>query len=117
MGQERHGNAFTDREQHVELAAIGVAGNMLRESEQIVCRVAHGGHDDNEVVALLSGPHDSLGDPPELRWDDKKHWRDLVLDARRHARHPATGGRASNRLPRPEQRDGESAAALAMPRD
>ena len=47
-------------EQDVELARVGLVGDRRREAEQLVGRVAHRGHDDDEVA-----PGGALaGDPP-----------------------------------------------------
>ena len=41
----------------------GVAGDILREPQEIIGRVAHGGHHDDDVVSGIAGGHDPLGDP------------------------------------------------------
>ena len=65
-GQQRHRDALARREQHVELAPFGVRGDLLGHREQIVGRVAHRRHDDDDIVALLARSHDALRHLPQL---------------------------------------------------
>jgi hypothetical protein len=48
--QQRHGDAFAGREQHVELAPVGVGSNLLRHGKEIVRGIAHRRHDNDDVV-------------------------------------------------------------------
>ena len=50
--EERHRDALARRQQHVELAPIGVGRDLLGEPQQLVGRVAHRRDDDDDVVAL-----------------------------------------------------------------
>ena len=58
---ERHRDAFAGGQQHVELAPVGVLGHVVREPQQIVGRLAHGRHHDDDVVATAAGPGDVIG--------------------------------------------------------
>ncbi len=60
--EQRHGDAFTGREQHVELARIGHGRDLGRHREQIVGGVSHRGDHDHDVVAALASMHDPIGD-------------------------------------------------------
>ena len=53
------------REQDVELARIGLVGDRRGEAEQLVGRVAHRRHDDDEVVAGRALAGDPPGDAPD----------------------------------------------------
>jgi hypothetical protein len=64
--QECHRNAFAGREQHVELTAIGIRGNLLGEREKFVGRISHCGDHDDDVVAELACGHHALGDYSQL---------------------------------------------------
>jgi hypothetical protein len=64
--EERHGDAFASREQHVELAAIGIRGDFLGQRQQVVGGISHRRDDDHDVVAELARGHDSLGDSAQL---------------------------------------------------
>ncbi len=57
--QQRHGDPLSGGQQHVELTAGGHRGYLLGEIDQLVRRVAHRGDDDNHLVAVLLGFHDS----------------------------------------------------------
>ena len=52
-GHRHEGRALVlaGREQDVELARIGLVGDSGGEAQQLVGRIAHRGHDDDEVVA------------------------------------------------------------------
>jgi hypothetical protein len=65
-GKERHGDALAGREQHVQFAPVRVGRHLLGHREEIVRRVAHRGHDNDDVVRLASRAHDALGDTFEL---------------------------------------------------
>ena len=51
MRHERHRDPLAGGEQHVELAPVGVLGHVVCEAQQVVGRLAHRRHDDNDVVA------------------------------------------------------------------
>ena len=51
------------REEHVELARVRLVGDRSGQAEQLVRGVAHGGHDDDQVVAGRSLARDPAGDP------------------------------------------------------
>ena len=57
---ERRALVLAGREQHVELARVGLVGDGRGEAEQLVGRVAHRRDDDDEVVAGRA----LAGDPP-----------------------------------------------------
>jgi hypothetical protein len=59
-GEQRHRDALAAGEQHVELAAGRQRGDLVREVEELVGRVAHGRDDDADRVAGLA----RLDDPP-----------------------------------------------------
>ena len=61
-GEQRHRDALTAREQHVELARGGDRRDLVGEIEQLVGRVAHRAHGDDDVVPRSSRVHDALGD-------------------------------------------------------
>ena len=50
------------REEHVELARIGLVGDRGGEAEELVGRVTHGAHDDDEVRSGRPLPGDPPGD-------------------------------------------------------
>ena len=80
------------REQHVELAAVGVGRDLLGEREQVVGGIAHRGHDDDDVVALAPRAHHALGDL--LHAGDVRDARAAVLlDDDRHRHSQATKSR------------------------
>jgi hypothetical protein len=62
-GQQRHGDPLAGGQQHVQLAARRQRTDLLGQIEQLIRRVAHGGHHDDDVVARLLGRDDPLGDP------------------------------------------------------
>ncbi len=64
--QERHGDAFARRHEHVELAARRVDGDPLRQREKLVGRLPHRADDDDDVVACALGGDDSVGDDANL---------------------------------------------------
>ena len=61
--QQRHRDPLTRGEQHVELAARRQWRDLLGQVEQLVGGVAHGRHDDADVVAGLLGVDDPLRHP------------------------------------------------------
>ena len=63
--QQRRRDALARGEQHVHLAGRGLAGDVVGEALEVVGRLAHGGHDDHDVVAGAAGAHDVLGDGPD----------------------------------------------------
>ena len=58
---ERHRDALAGGEQHVELAAVGMLGDVVREAQQVVGRLAHRRHHDHHVVARTAGPGHVIG--------------------------------------------------------
>ncbi len=52
-------------QQHVQLPGIGVIGDRRRERQQLVGRVAHGGHDDHQLGAVGPLANDPSGHPPD----------------------------------------------------
>src|SRR4030095_8931047 len=52
-------------EQHVELRARGVCGDLLGKRQQLIRRVAHRRHDDDDIVSGVTRPHDTFGDLPQ----------------------------------------------------
>ena len=65
MRQQRHRDALTRGEQHVHLAAAGMLGHVVGETDEIVGGLAHRGDDDHDVVAGAAGAHDVIGDGPD----------------------------------------------------
>ena len=63
-GEQRCGLSFTGGEQHVHFASGLRRGNRVSESDQIVGGLAHGGHDDHDIVAALLGDGDVVGNRP-----------------------------------------------------
>jgi hypothetical protein len=61
-GDQRVGDALARGEEHVHLPRRRCGRHLLGQVQQLVGRVAHGGHHDDDVVALLVRPHDALGD-------------------------------------------------------
>ena len=59
--QQRHRDALARGEQHVELAAAGLLGDVVGEPHQVVGGLAHGRHDDDDVVAGAAGAGDVVG--------------------------------------------------------
>jgi hypothetical protein len=64
--EQRHRDAFAGREQHVELTAIGIRRDFLRQRQQIVGRISHRGDHNHDVVAELARGHNALGDLSQL---------------------------------------------------
>ena len=62
--QQRHRDALAG-EQHVQLAPVGVGGDLLGQRQQVVGRISHGGNHDHDIVAELPRPHDPLCDLPQ----------------------------------------------------
>ena len=60
--EQRHGDPLTGGQQHVELAAGRIVGDLTCLVEQFVGRVAHRGHHDDDVVTVLLRGDDPLGD-------------------------------------------------------
>ena len=60
--QQRHRDALAGGEQHVELAAGRVVGDLAGLVEQFVGGVAHRGDHDDDVVTVLLRADDPLGD-------------------------------------------------------
>lgn len=60
-GQQGHRDPLASGQQHVELASGGDRGDLLREFDELVRRVAHGGHHDDDLMAGLLGVDDPAG--------------------------------------------------------
>src|SRR4051812_6693173 len=65
--QQRHRDPLARGQQHVQLAAGRGVGDLAGLVEQLVGRVAHRGDHDDDVVAVLLGSHDPLGDALDVR--------------------------------------------------
>ena len=61
--EQRHRDALTAGQQHVEFAPGRQRTHLVGEVEQFVRGVTHRGDDDHDVVASLAGTDDPLGDP------------------------------------------------------
>ena len=61
--QQRHRDALTGGEEHVELATGRKRGDLLGQLEQLVGGVAHRGDDDDDLMTRLGGGHDPLRYP------------------------------------------------------
>ena len=61
-GQQRHRDPLAGGEQHVELAAGRIVGDLAGLVEQFVGGVAHRGDHDDDVVTVLLRGDDPLGD-------------------------------------------------------
>ena len=64
--RERAGDALADRDEHVELARVRLVGDLARQVEELVRRVAHRGEDTDDAVAPLAGGDEPAGDALEL---------------------------------------------------
>ena len=62
--EQRHRDPLAGGQQHVQLAPIRVGRHLLGHRQQVVGRVAHRRHDDDDVVAQLPGAHDARRRPP-----------------------------------------------------
>src|SRR5205814_1583875 len=56
-----HRDAFARGEQHVELATVRIGRYLAGETEQLVGRVAHRRHDDDDVVPFAPRAHHTIG--------------------------------------------------------
>ncbi len=61
-GHQRVGDALAGGQQHVELPRRRGRAHLLRQVHQVVGGVAHGGDHHDDVVPLLLGRDDALGD-------------------------------------------------------
>ena len=61
-GQQRRAHPLAGGQQHVQLAGRRERGDLEGEIHQLVGGVPHGGDDDHDVVTLLLGGDDPLGD-------------------------------------------------------
>ncbi len=91
--EQRHALALAGGEQHVHLAAGMGARDLVREGDQLVGLLAHGAHDDDDVVAPLVRPGDVVGDgadalgvgdrrSAELLHEEGHAWRRYRTDCR-----------------------------------
>jgi hypothetical protein len=81
--QQRHRDALTAREEHVQLARSRDRRDLRGEVEQLVGRVAHGAHGDDDVMPGTARIDDALGDAldalgirdrrPAVLLDDQRH--------------------------------------------
>ena len=65
--QQRHRDALAGASAACRARAVGVRRDLLGEREQLVGRVAHRRHHDDDIVARAPGAHDPLGDLPDAR--------------------------------------------------
>ena len=63
--EQRHRDALTGGEQHVHLAATGVARDVARQPHEIVGRLAHGRDHGDDVVARTARSDDVIGHGPD----------------------------------------------------
>ncbi len=61
-GGERGGGLFTGGEQHVHLALVGQRHEIFGELDQAVGNAAHGGNDDDDLIAFGVVLGDASGD-------------------------------------------------------
>jgi hypothetical protein len=66
--QERHGDALPRGEEHVHLAAGLNAGHRVREGDEVVRGLAHGGHHHDHVVAVVAREGHVVGDCLDPVW-------------------------------------------------
>jgi hypothetical protein len=59
--EQRHRDALSRREQHIQLPAIRIDGDALGERQQLVGRIAHRRDYDGDIEASRLGPHDPFG--------------------------------------------------------
>ena len=71
--QQRHRDALARGEQHVHLAAAGVAGDVVGEADEVVGGLAHGRDHGHDVVARPARPDEVIGDGPDaIRVGDRR---------------------------------------------
>ncbi len=105
--QQGHGHAFSGREQHVQFSARGIGVDLMGESEELICRFAHGRNDDHDIVTGLARRDDLLGDPVDLL--NVGHGTATVfLDDDRHGLGVRQG---SERVKKPSPRRGDPEGA------
>ena len=63
--QQRHRDALARREEHVQLAAVRVLGDVVGEPHEVVGRLAHRRDDHDHLVSLAMGADDVLRDGPD----------------------------------------------------
>jgi hypothetical protein len=82
---ERDGHLLPGREQHVHLALGRRPGDLVRQADEPVRGLAHGGHHDHDAVPRLGGLDDAPGHPPDLlRVGDRR--AAVLLDDQAHDR-------------------------------
>ena len=60
--QEGHRYPLARGQEDVHFARRGLVGDLVGQIDELVGRVPHGRHDDDDVVARLPGLHDPAGD-------------------------------------------------------
>ena len=103
---ERGALVLAGREQHVELARIGIVGDRSRQAQQFVGRIAHRGHDDDELRTGRSLAGDPPGDTPNPIRVGQRGATELLDDKRR-----GHGGHSTSGLPGPSLGRGAGAGA------
>ncbi len=63
--QQRHRDPLARRQQHVHLAAAGLAGDVVGEAHEIVGGLAHGGDHGDDIVALTARADEVIGHGPD----------------------------------------------------
>src|SRR4029079_1296206 len=61
-GAEGARDPLADRDEHVVLARVRLGRDLVRETDELVRRVAHRGENADDAPALLTGPHEPAGD-------------------------------------------------------
>ena len=82
--QERHRDALARGEQHVELALIGLGGDLARQVDELIGVLAHGADHDDQMMAGATRRQHALGH--RLDALDGAHRRATILvNENRHA--------------------------------
>ena len=92
--QQRHRDALARGEQHVELAAAGVLGDVVGEAHEIVGRLAHRRDHDHDVVAGAPRARDVIGDGPDAIRVGDRGPAELLDEQARPSRLPAAPAQA-----------------------
>ena len=77
---ERGALVFAGREEHVELAQVGLLGDGRGQSHELVGRVAHGRNRDDEVVAGRAFARDPPGDALDAVGTGQRRTAELLHD-------------------------------------
>ena len=90
---ERRALVLAGREEHVELARVGLVGDRRGEGEQLVGGVAHRGDDDDEVGAGRALARDPPRDAPDPVGIGEGRAAELLHDeGGRHIRRNSSSG-------------------------